>query len=303
MLHGKRIYVAGHTGLVGSALCRRLQNDNCEILTVPRSKLDLRDQPATHQWITQKKPDIIILAAAKVGGIKANMNDPEGFLNDNLHIQNNVINAAHEIGVEKFLFLGSSCIYPKDAPQPIKETALGTGTLETTNEAYATAKIAGIKRCQTYPNFISVMPCNLYGPHDRYDLENSHVIPALMMKAYTAKMNGDKTLEIWGSGMPRREFLHVDDLADALVHVLKHYNDPEPINIGAGTDVTIKELAECICETVGFDGRLTFNTAQPDGVKAKLMDSSKITALGWKPLITLKDGLKQTYEWYKHHAG
>lgn len=307
MLQNKRIYVAGHGGLVGSAICRRLQNEECEVLTATRAELDLCNQSAVKNWMQNQRPDIVIIAAAKVGGIKANMNTPADFLADNLQIQTNIIQAAHQIKVKKLLFLGSSCIYPKNVPQPIVESALLTGELEPTNAAYAIAKIAGLQLCRSHRqqyghDFISAMPCNLYGPNDCFDLENSHVIPALMMKIHAAKQAGNMSVEIWGSGTPRREFLHVDDCADALIHVLKNYSANEPINIGAGADITIKTLAEAICTVVGFDGALTFNTAEPDGVKAKLMDDTKLKALGWKPSISLKNGLEQAYEWYKNHA-
>ena len=299
-LSGKRVWVAGHGGMVGSALVRRLQSENCETLTCD---LDLRDQAKTQKWMGEHKPDVVILAAAKVGGILANDTYSADFLYDNLMIEANVIHGAYECGVEKLLFLGSSCIYPKEAPQPIQEEVLLTGTLEPTNEAYAVAKIAGIKLCQAYRkqhgcDFISVMPCNLYGPGDKFDEESSHVIPALMMKAHEAKESGDDVLTVWGSGNPLREFMHVDDLAEALIFTLKNYSNKKPLNIGAGEDMAIKDLANMICETVGFTGALKFDQTKPDGVFRKLMDSSRIREAGWTPKTNLRDGLADTYAWY-----
>ena len=299
-LAGKRVWVAGHRGMVGSALVRRLNDENCEILTCD---LDLRKQAKTHAWMSDNKPQVVIIAAAKVGGILANDTYPADFLYDNLMIETNIIRGAYECGVEKLLFLGSSCIYPKEAPQPISEEALLLGPLEPTNEAYAVAKIAGVKLCEAYRrqqgcDFISAMPCNLYGPGDKFDEQNSHVIPALMMKAHVAKQKGDKELVVWGSGNPLREFMHVDDLASALVFTLKNYSDHRPLNIGAGEDVSIRELAEMICEVVGFAGGLSFDQSKPDGVFRKLMDSSRIGNAGWLPRISLQDGMAETYAWY-----
>lgn len=300
-LSGKRIFVAGHRGLVGSAMLRRLQSENCEILTVPREKLDLRDQAATRAWIKKSKPDLVIMAAAKVGGILANQTRPAEFFTDNVLIQTNLIQTAHESGVQKLLFLGSCCIYPKDAAQPIKEEALLTGELEPTNEAYALAKISGIKMVQSYRaqygcDFISMMPCNLYGPGDRFDLENSHVIPALIMKA----QNGD--YKVWGSGKPKREFLYVDDLADALVFALKHYSHERPLNIGSGEEVSIQDLAAMIADIAGYKGKITFDDTKPDGVMRKIMDSSRINKYGWKPRTDLRLGLQKTYTWYNQYV-
>ncbi len=306
-LSGKRVWVAGHGGLVGSAMVRRLAREGVEVLTVPRSALDLREEAPAKEWIADNRPDVIVMAAAKVGGILANRDYPDEFFNDNMAIQNNIIHGAAQFGVEKLLFLGSSCIYPKDAAQPISEDALMSGALEPTNEAYARAKIEGIKLCQTYRaqgyDFITAMPCNLYGPHDRFDLERSHVLPALMMKAHAAKQAGADSLTVWGSGAPQREFLHADDLADALVFLLRRYSAEKPVNIGAGQDISIAELAQKICAVVGFKGRLVFDASKPDGVMRKLMDSSRIYSAGWRSEILLEDGLKTTYGWYREYHG
>lgn len=299
-----KIFVAGHRGMVGSAFMRRLEDEGFTNLLKPeRSRLDLMDQAAVLPFFLEERPVIVILAAAKVGGIKANSEFPVEFLLDNLRIQNNVIRSAHQSGVRKLLFLGSSCIYPKLAPQPIPESALLTGPLESTNEAYAIAKIAGIKLCQAYrrqytANFISVMPTNLYGPYDNFDLETSHVLAALLRKAHEAKKRNEKKLSVWGTGEPRREFLHVDDLAAACLLLLERYDSPEIINIGCGEDVTIRELAELICDVVGFDGELVWDKAKPDGTPRKLLDVTKIRALGWQPTIPLREGIAQTYEWF-----
>ncbi len=295
-LAGKRIWVAGHRGMVGSALVRRLASEPCEILTADRSVLDLTRQAEVEAWVADARPDIVVLAAARVGGIAANAARPLDFLLDNLVIETNVLSAADKAGVDRLLFLGSSCIYPKLAPQPIREDALLTGPLEPTNEWYAVAKIAGIKLAQAYRaqkgrDYISAMPTNLYGPGDNYDLESSHVIPALLRKAVEARDAGADTMTVWGSGTPRREFMHVDDLADALVFLLKGYSEAEHINIGVGDDVTIAELAQTVCDVVGFTGELVFDTARPDGTPRKLMDSSRLTALGWRPRIGLRAGL------------
>lgn len=305
-----KIFVAGHEGMVGSALVRRLESQGFTNLVVrDKSKLDLRDKSAADEFFAQEEPAVVILAAAKVGGIKANNDYPVEFLLENLQIQNNVIQAAYENRASKLLFLGSSCIYPKLAPQPIPETALLSGPLEPTNEAYAIAKIAGIKLCQAYAsehgsNFISVMPTNLYGPNDNFDLETSHVLAALLRKAHEAKMRKDRQMIVWGSGKPRREFLHVDDLASACVLLLEKYDSPEIINIGCGEDISIQELAELICDVVGFDGELAWDTTRPDGTPRKLLDVTKVKALGWKPSIPLREGIEQTYEWFlANHAG
>ena len=300
----EKIFVAGHRGMVGSALVRRLKGEGFSNLLVrDRSKLDLRDECAVGKFFEEEKPAVLILAAAKVGGIKANNDFPVEFLLENLRIQNNVIHAAYENGVRKLLFLGSSCIYPKFAPQPIPETALLSGPLEPTNEAYAIAKIAGIKLCQAYAreygaNFISVMPTNLYGPNDNFDLETSHVLAALLRKAHEAKTRKDRKLTVWGSGKPRREFLHVDDLAPACLLLLEKYDSSEIINVGCGEDISIRELAELICEVVGFDGDLAWDATKPDGTPRKLLDVSKLRALGWKPSIPLREGITRTYEWF-----
>ena len=300
----EKIFVAGHRGMVGSALIRRLESEGFSNLLVrDRSKLDLRDESAVTKFFAQEKPALVILAAAKVGGIKANNDFPVEFLLENSRIQNNVIQAAYENGARKLLFLGSSCIYPKFAPQPIPETALLSGPLEPTNEAYAIAKIAGIKLCQAYArqysaNFISVIPTNLYGPNDNFDLETSHVLAALLRKAHEAKTRKVRKLIVWGSGKPRREFLLVDDLASACLLLLEKYDSSEIINVGRGEDVSIRELAELICEVVGFDGDLAWDATKPDGTPGKLLDVSKLRALGWKPSIPLRDGIARTYEWF-----
>jgi GDP-L-fucose synthase len=304
-----KIFVAGHCGMVGSALVRRLETEGfVNLLVRERSKLDLGSDSAIVEFFAEEKPAAVILAAAKVGGIKANDDYPVEFLLENLRIQNNVIRAAYENEVHKLLFLGSSCIYPKFAPQPIAEAALLSGPLEPTNEAYAVAKIAGIKLCQAYAreygaNFISVMPTNLYGPNDNFDLEISHVLAALLRKAHEAKMRKDRKLIVWGSGKPRREFLHVDDLASACLLLLEKYDSPEIINVGCGEDISIHELAEMICDVVGFDGELAWDKTKPDGTPRKLLDVTKLRALGWKPSIPLRDGIAQTYEWFLANCG
>ena len=301
----EKIFVAGHRGMVGSALVRRLEAEGFKnLLTRDRSKLDLASESAVAKFFAEERPTIVIVAAAKVGGIKANNDFPVEFLLDNLLIQNNVIRSAYESGVRKLLFLGSSCIYPKFAPQPIPETSLLDGPLEPTNEAYAIAKIAGIKLCQAYnreygANFISAMPTNLYGPNDNFDLETSHVLPALLRKAHEAKTRKDKKLIVWGTGKPRREFLHVDDLASACLLLLEKYDSPEIINVGCGEDVSIRELAELICDVVGFNGELAWDTSKPDGTPRKLLDVTKLRELGWKPAITLRNGVASTYEWFR----
>jgi GDP-L-fucose synthase len=299
-----KIFIAGHRGLVGSALVRKLEEEGfTNLLVRDRTALDLRDTQAVEHFFSAEKPAIMVLAAAKVGGIKANNDEPVEFLVENLQVQNNVMRAAYETGVRKLLFLGSSCIYPKHAPQPIPESALLSGPLEPTNEAYAIAKIAGIKLCQAYAreygaNFISAMPTNLYGPNDNFDLESSHVLPALLRKAHIAKQEGARELLVWGSGSPRREFLYVDDLAAACVFLLEKYDSPEIVNIGCGEDITIRELAELICDVVGFNGQLAWDATKPDGTPRKLLDVSKIHALGWRHRTGLREGIKRTYKWF-----
>lgn len=302
-LRGKRVWVAGHRGMVGSALMRRLEREDCIFVTASRRELDLTRQESVEGWIRETHPEAIFLAAAKVGGIEANSMLPADFLVDNLTISTNVIHAAASNGVEKLLFLGSSCIYPKFSEQPIKEDQLLQGPLEPSNEWYAIAKIAGLMLCRAYRrqrgcDFISAMPTNLYGPHDNFDLTSSHVIPALMRKAHEAKVGGEEELVIWGTGTPKREFLHVDDAADALVHVMKHYSEDEHINLGSGWDVTIKELATLIAEVVGFKGDIATDETKPDGTPRKLLDVGKLRRLGWKAKIELRDGLTNTYRWY-----
>ena len=300
-----KIFVAGHRGMVGSALMRRFEAEAfSNVVTRERAQLDLTDEFAVAKFFAEERPDIAIIAAAKVGGIKANNDYPVEFLVENLRIQNNVIRVAYENGVRKLLFLGSSCIYPKFAPQPIPESALLSGPLEPTNEAYAIAKIAGIKLCQAYAreygaNFISAMPTNLYGPNDNFDLETSHVLAALLRKAHEAKTRNDRKLVVWGTGKARREFLHVDDLAFACLLLLEKYDSPEIINVGCGEDISIRELAELICDVVGFDGELAWDTTKPDGTPRKLLDVTKLHALGWKPAITLRDGIARMYEWFR----
>jgi GDP-L-fucose synthase len=299
-----KIFVAGHLGLVGSALLRRLERDGfANLVTRNRSQLDLMNEAGVDRLFAEEKPAIVILAAARVGGIKANNDLPVEFLLENIQVQNNVIRAAHRAGVRKLLFLGSSCTYPKHAPQPIPETALLTGPLEPTNEAYAIAKIAGIKLCQAYAreygaNFISAMPTNLYGPDDNFDLLSSHALPALLRKAHEAKKRGEREILAWGSGKPRREFLHVDDLAAACLFLLGKYDSAEIINVGCGEDISIRELAELICELVGFQGDLVWDTTKPDGTPRKLLDVSKLHGLGWRHTISLRDGIARTYEWF-----
>ena len=298
------IYVAGHRGMVGSAVVRRLQRSGfSNILTRPRAELDLLDRSAVRAFFGGERPTIVVDAAAKVGGIVANNEQPVEFLLQNLTIQNNVIEAAADFGTRKLLFLGSSCIYPKLAPQPIPESALLTGELEPTNEAYALAKIAGIKLCQAYARqygklFLSAMPTNLYGSHDNFDLHSSHVIPALIRKVHEARERAENSVVVWGTGNPRREFLNVDDLADACLFLLERYDSPEIINIGCGEDVTIRELAETVCEVVGFRGDLAFDTSKPDGTPRKLLDMTRLFGLGWRPKISLRDGIRDTYQWY-----
>lgn len=306
-LHGKKIWVAGHRGMVGSAIVRRLGSEGCDVLTATRDTLDLQRQQDVEAWLAANRPDAVLIAAAKVGGILANDTHPASFLYENLMIETNIIHASHQTGVQKLLFLGSSCIYPKHAPQPIPENALLQGALEPTNQWYAVAKIAGIKLCQAYRrqygcDFISAMPTNLYGPGDNFDLESSHVIPALLRKAHMAKTQGRDSLGVWGSGTPRREFLYVEDLADACVHLIKVYSDEEHVNIGTGTDLTIRELAQTVAKTVGFVGAVRFDPSKPDGTPRKLLDVGKLNGLGWKATTSLDDGLSKTYAWYRAHA-
>ena len=302
-LAGKRIAVAGPRGMVGSALVRRLARIDCAVLPLGRAEADLTNQAQTFDWLEQHRPDALIIAAAEVGGILANSTWPATFLYDNLAIEANLIEGARRAKVAKLLLLGSSCIYPKLAPQPIPEESLLTGPLEPTNEWYAIAKIAGIKLCQAYrrqygANFISAMPTNLYGPFDNFDLMSSHVMPALLAKAHQAKLAGAETLTLWGTGTPRREFMHVDDLADACLFLMEHYAEEGPINIGVGTDVTINELAALVARTVGWRGRFVNDLDKPDGTPRKLMDVGKLTALGWRASITLEDGIRSAYQWY-----
>jgi GDP-L-fucose synthase len=306
-LRGKRVFVAGHRGMVGSAIVRKLAGEDCEILAASRSELDLRDQAAVRSWMADRRPDTVILAAAKVGGILANDSYPADFLYENLVVETNVIESAFRNEVGKLIFLGSSCIYPKFAPQPIPEDALLTGPLEPTNEWYAIAKIAGLKLCQAYRrqhgvDYISAMPTNLYGPGDNYDLEKGHVIPALMRKAHEAKIGGDKVLRIWGSGTPKREFLHVDDAADAMVHLLKKYSGDGHINVGSGEDIAIIDLARLVASVVGFEGEIRNDPSKPDGTPRKLMDVKTLFDNGWRPQYDLESGLTQTYAWFMEHA-
>jgi GDP-L-fucose synthase len=296
-----RIFVAGHRGLVGSAVARRLTADGHTVLTRPRTELDLRDAAATAGYLRQTRPDAVVLAAARVGGIMANATYPVQFLEDNLRIQLSVVAGAHEAGVPRLLFLGSSCIYPRLAPQPIREDALLTGPLEPTNEAYALAKIAGIVQVQSYrrqygAGYISAMPTNLYGPGDNFDLATSHVLPALIRRFHEAARDGLPELVLWGSGTPRREFLHVDDLADACALLLRCYDGDEPVNVGCGEDLTIRELAETVREVVGYRGAIGWDTTKPDGTPRKLLDVSRLQSLGWRPRIALRDGIAAVYE-------
>ena len=307
-LSGKRIWVAGHRGMVGSAIVRRLEREGGEILTVDRQKVDLRREDQVRAWMAAAKPQAVFLAAATVGGILANDSRPAEFLYDNLAMEANVIDAAYRNGVEKLLFLGSSCIYPKFAPQPITEDALLTGPLEPTNEWYAIAKIAGLKLAEAYRrqygcDFISAMPTNLYGPGDNFDLVSSHVMPALIRKAHEAKLSGAPEMVVWGSGTARREFLHVDDCADALVLLMKAYSDARHINVGSGSDVTINELAETVAAVVGFRGRIVKDLSKPDGTPRKLMSGDRLQALGWRPSIGLDEGIASTYRWFLDQGG
>lgn len=303
-LRGKRVWVVGHRGMVGSALVRRLQEEGCDLQTVPRSEVDLTSQADTANWMRKARPEAVFIAAARVGGISANARYPAEFLVENLLILVNVIKAASELGVEKLMCLGSSCIYPKHAEQPIREEALLTGSLEPTNEAYAIAKIAGMKLAAAYAEeyghrFISVMPTNLYGRNDNFDLDHSHVIPALIRKMHEAKIAHRDSVVVWGTGTPRREFLHVDDLADACVFLMKRYESPKPINIGSGEEITIGELAFLIADIVGFCGHIVFDSLKPDGAPRKLLDCSRLCALGWAPSIGLRTGIEDLYDRWK----
>ena len=299
-LSGKRVWVAGHRGMVGSAVVRRLARENCEIITAGRDKADLKRQSEVEAFLKEARPDVVVMAAAKVGGILANDTYPVDFLYDNLMIEANIVEASHQVGVEKFLFLGSSCIYPKFAEQPIREDSLLTGSLEPTNEWYAIAKIAGIKLAQAYRkqyghDYISAMPTNLYGPGDNFDLNSSHVMPALIRKAHEAKLRGDKEIVMWGTGQPRREFLHADDCADALVFLLKNYSGHEHVNVGSGEDVSILELTKLVCAVVGFQGEIVHDLTKPDGTPRKLMSADKLRGMGWRPQVGLEEGIAATY--------
>lgn len=299
-----RIFVAGHRGLVGSAIARRLTADGHEVITRTRAELDLRDAERTAAFLAETRPDAVVLAAAKVGGIMANSTYPVQFLEENLRIQLAVVAGAHAAGVTRLLFLGSSCIYPRLAPQPITEDALLTGPLEPTNEAYALAKIAGIVQIQAYrkqygASYVSAMPTNLYGPGDNFDLQSSHVLPALIRRFHEAREEGREEITLWGSGTPRREFLHVDDLAAACAVLLDRYDGDEPVNIGCGEDLTIRELAETVAEVTGYQGRIAWDTSKPDGTPRKLLDVSRLTGLGWKPAVALPDGIAATYAWWR----
>lgn len=303
-----RIYIAGHRGLVGSAIARRLERDGYgNVLTRTSQELDLRDQAATNEFFATEKPEVVILAAAKVGGILANATYPADFIHDNLRIGVNVIDAAFRHGVRKLVNLGSSCIYPRLAPQPLREEYLLTGPLEETNRAYAIAKIAAIELCDAFraqhgADFVSLMPTNLYGPGDSFDLRNSHVLPALMRKIHEAEATGTPSVEVWGSGEPRREFLHVDDLADAVLFALKHVSRTGPINVGTGRDISIRELAELLCEVIGYSGELVFDRSKPDGTPRKLLDVSLLSGLGWTASTGLRDGIEATYRWFVAHG-
>lgn len=304
-LANRRVFVAGHRGMAGSAIVRRLASEGCTILTVDRAGLDLRRQAETEAWMRDARPDAVFLAAAMVGGIWANSTRPAEFLYDNLAIETNVIQAAHVCGVKKLLFLGSSCIYPRLAPQPVAEDSLLTGPLEPTNEWYAVAKIAGIKLCQAYRrqygcDFISAMPTNLFGLGDRYDLTQGHVVAAMIMKIHAAKAEGQATVEVWGTGTPKREFLYSEDLADACIFLMRHYSDESHVNVGTGVETTIRELVETVAQVIGFEGGLAFDSTKPDGAPRKVMDNGRIHALGWRASTTLRHGLERAYDSYLH---
>ncbi|MBR72937.1 MAG: GDP-fucose synthetase [Rhodospirillaceae bacterium] len=303
-IKGKKVWVAGHAGMVGKAIVRRLNTEECKIISCDRKQIDLRRQHEVELWVKKHKPDAIIIAAATVGGIKANDNNPAKFLYDNLMIEANIIHSAHTENVSKLMMLGSSCIYPKYAPQPICENDMLSGPLEKTNQWYSIAKISGVMLCQAYReeygnDFISVMPTNLYGPGDLFNEKNSHVIPALLMRFDEAKVTGQKSVTVWGSGNPRREFLYSDDLADAVIHSLKNYSDFEPLNIGCGKDISIADLSKIIAGVVGFKGKILFDSSMPDGTPRKLLNSERLSQIGWKPKITLQEGLLKTFLWYK----
>jgi GDP-L-fucose synthase len=302
-LAGKRVWVAGHRGMAGSALVKRLAVEDCELVNIPRETLDLRRQAEVEAWMAEARPQVVFLAAARVGGILANATRPAEFLYDNLAIEINILHGARNLGVEKLLFLGSACIYPRHAPQPMAEEALLSGPLEPTSEGYAVAKIAGMKLCEAYRaqygcDFISAQPANLYGPGDNFDLESSHVIPALIVKTHQAKVDGAAYAEVWGTGKPLREFLYVDDLADALVYLIRNYSAASHVNVGTGEEITIHQLSEAVAGVVGFEGGFVFNTEMPDGVPRKLLDGSRLKSLGWKGKTSLEGGLRATYAWY-----
>jgi GDP-L-fucose synthase len=305
-LEGKRVWVAGDRGMVGSAIVRRLANEGCEIIVADRRELDLSRQADVEAWVAGNRPEVIFLAAAKVGGILANDSFPADFLHDNLVIETNIVGAAYQAGVSKMLMLGSSCIYPRLARQPMTEDALLTGPLEPTNQWYAIAKIAGLKLAEAYrrqfgSDYIAAMPTNLYGPGDNFDLATSHVLPALLRKIHAAKAEGEKEVVIWGTGAPFREFLHVDDCADALVFLMRHYSDPMHVNVGSGEEITILALAELVAEVVGFKGAITRDLSKPDGTPRKLMDGSRLRSLGWTPKIGIREGIETTYRWFLDH--
>jgi GDP-L-fucose synthase len=304
-----RIYVSGHRGLVGSAIVRRLRAAGfSNLLLVDRSQLDLRDQQAVNRFFALQRPEYVFLAAARVGGIHANNSQPADFIRDNLQVQTNAIDAAWRHGVRKLVFLGSSCIYPKLAPQPLREEYLLSGALEPTNEWYAIAKLAGLKMCQAYRrqygfDAISLMPTNLYGPGDNFDLQSAHVLPALLRKIHTARVTGEDHVTIWGSGTPRREFMYVDDLAEACLFLMQQYSGEDPVNVGLGTDLTIRELAQTLARVIGFEGRFEFDASKPDGTPRKVLDVSRLTALGWRASVPLERGLEMTYDWYQRTVG
>ncbi len=305
VLSQAKVFIAGHKGMVGAALCRQLSQQQCDILTADRGELDLTSQADVADWFSQHRPDVVFVAAAKVGGILANDTHPVDFLQENLKIELNTIEAAFRVGVKKLIFLGSSCIYPKFADQPIKEESLLSGSLEPTNEWYAIAKIAGIKLCQAYRkqygvDYISAMPCNLYGIGDNYDLNSSHVIPALIRKAHEAKVDGTD-FEVWGSGEPRREFLYADDAASAVVFLAQHYSGYEHVNVGSGVDVTIRKLVDIVCQVVGYEGQIRFDASKPDGTPRKLMDNSRLVEMGWQPQFDLQEGIGLAYQAYLQH--
>lgn len=308
VLAGKRVWVAGHTGMVGAALVERLRREECEILSVERARLDLRRQADTDSWLAAARPHFIVIAAASVGGIEAHRTRPAEFIYDNLVIATNIVRAAWQHGVDKLLLVASSAVYPPSAAQPVAEDALLTAPLDPTHEAYAVANIAAVKLCQSFRtqygcDFIAALPTNLYGPGARFNLNSSHVIPALIAKAHEAKNTGQKSIAVWGTGKPRREFMYVRDAADAFIYLTRHYSGASPVNVGVGTDVTIHELTRTVCDVVGFDGELVFDTTKPDGVRRKLLDVSRLSALGWRASTALRDGLEETYKWYRTRHG